>query len=496
MDLAEYRREAEAFVSELTWAYYRHYAGLVDEYELEPIYERHAGLFERGPVESLRGLVASAPPSSDERRRLRMLLDFAVEGFIGQATKATEAELARREAAATIEAGGETVGFRAASTVQAQEADPSRRAAIEAELLGVTREQLGPLHRELVECQHAQVQEIGFGSYAEMCEQCKGFDLAALQAQTDAFTAATEPAYAPMLEPQLRRTLDVGLARLRRSDLPRFFRAVDEDLHFDGARLIPSLLETLRGLGIAEQPNVILDVEARANKSPRAFCAPVRVPAEVYLVIAPVGGRDDFSALFHESGHTEHYAHVDPALAFEYRYLGDNSVTEAFAFLFQHLIEDPVWLERRLGVTDPTELIGYARAHKLIYLRRYAAKLAYERQLHGADGSLDGLAERYAALLGDALRIPWPQEPFLADVDAGFYCACYLRAWALEAHLRRHLRERFGGAWFETAEAGAVLRELWRQGQRLSPEELLQSLTGERLDFRVLTGDLALAQEA
>ena len=94
-----------------------------------------------------------------------------------------------------------------------------------------------------------------------------------------------------------------------------------------------------------------LDTEQRPLKSPRAFCAPVHVPDEVYLVIPRHGGRDDYAALFHEAGHTEHYAHVDASLPFEYRHLGDNSVTEGFAFLLEHLTEDPAWLEATLGVT-------------------------------------------------------------------------------------------------------------------------------------------------
>jgi hypothetical protein len=276
------------------------------------------------------------------------------------------------------------------------------------------------------------------------------------------------------------------------SDLPRFFRAAVEDGLFPADRLIASLLETLRGLGIGEQANVVLDVEARPSKSPRAFCAPVRVPQEVYLVIAPVGGRDDFSALFHEAGHTEHYAHVDPELPFEFRYLGDNSITEAFAFLLEHLVEDPLWLERRLGVPDPADAISYARANRLVYLRRYAAKLAYEMELHGPGDSLDQFAERYGTLLGGALQIEWANQTFLADVDPGFYCACYLRAWALETHLRAYLRQEYGPAWFESAEAGAVLRSIWSEGQRLTPDELLERLNGERLEFGVLARDLGL----
>jgi hypothetical protein len=37
MDLRSYRASAETFVSELTAEYYRHFAGLKDEYAIEPI---------------------------------------------------------------------------------------------------------------------------------------------------------------------------------------------------------------------------------------------------------------------------------------------------------------------------------------------------------------------------------------------------------------------------------------------------------------------------
>ena len=46
------------------------------------------------------------------------------------------------------------------------------------------------------------------------------------------------------------------------------------------------------------------------GKSPRAFCSPIEVPGKVMLVIQPIGGHDDWRALFHEAGHTEHYANT------------------------------------------------------------------------------------------------------------------------------------------------------------------------------------------
>jgi hypothetical protein len=491
MNLADYRSSAEQFVSQLTAEYYRHYAGFKDDYEIEPIYAHHADLFERQAVDWLGSLLAGAPADSDERRRLTMLLDFAVEGLIGQETKVVESELARREAALTITLDGEEIGFRESAVVQANEADPGRREELERARLALIDEHLNPLYAELVGRQHETARELGYPSYARLCEGCKGLDLQALASETASFSARTSNAYPELLEPHLRRTLGIGLEELRRSDLPRFFRAPGLDSAFPAPRLVPSLTGTMRGLGfdLERQAGVVLDVEPRPNKSPRAFCAPVRVPDEVYLVIAPVGGPDDYGALLHEGGHTEHYAHVDPALAFEYRYLGDNAVTEAFAFLFQNLVEDPEWLTRRLCAERAEEIASYARAVRVLYLRRYAGKLAYELELHG-EGSppLDALARRYAQLLSSALRIRWPRETYLADVDPGFYCSCYLRAWALERMLRARLRDRFGPAWFESREAGELLRSLWREGQRATPDELL----GEPLQFGVLLADLGL----
>jgi hypothetical protein len=510
MDLDAYRHDAETFLCELTGEYYRHYAGLQESYEIEAIYARHAGLFTLDAAHALRELADRAPAGADERRRARMLLDFAVEGCVGEATKTVAEELARTEAGLSIEVSGERIGFREAPVVQANEADAGRRGQIEEAVLSATESELGPLHRELIDRQHERASELGWASYADMCSDCKGVDLAALSGQTAAFSAASASVYPRVLEPELRRTLGIGLPELRRADLPRFFRAAEQDRQFPAGRLTESFADTLQSLGIelTQQTGVTFDIEPRPNKSPRAFCAPVRVPGEVYLVVAPVGGRDDYAALFHEGGHAEHAASVDPELPFEFRYLGDNSVSETYAFLLQHLVENPLWLSRRLGVGDGSELIAHARAQRLLYLRRYAAKLAYELELHGRAGGpavaadrersggagWDALAGRYAELLGAALGIEWPTETFLADVDEGFYCACYLRAWALETHLRAYLRERFGPAWFESPEAGQVLRRLWRDGQRLDAEQLLGELTGERLDFAVVLADLGLGE--
>lgn len=443
-------------------------------------------------MEALLERARSAGPG-DEGRRARMLADFAVEGHLGQATKDLDAALAQREAELSLELDGEEpIGFREAAVMQANEPDGVRRARIEAARLAAIEEHLNPLLAEVLERSHALAADLGWDSYAHMCAECKGIDLVALERQTSAFARATGDAYAEAIAPEVRRALDSGLDGLRRSDLTWVWRWPEADALFPAERLVESFRATMAGLGIDldAQANVALDVERRPRKSPRAFCVPVRVPDEVYLVVPPIGGRDDYNALLHEGGHTEHYATVDPALPWEFRALGDNSVTEAFAFLFDRLVEDPEWLRRHLGVEDPEPVAAHARAQWLYYTRRFGAKLAYELELHGGDRPLDRLAETYAQRLTDAVRVPWPTQTFLEDVDPGFYAASYLRAWALETHLRALLRERFGPAWFDEPAAGELLRGLWSQGQRLPADELLGELTGAQLDFGAMLADL------
>jgi hypothetical protein len=248
--------------------------------------------------------------------------------------------------------------------------------------------------------------------------------------------------------------------------------------------MLPALEATLADLGVDlyAQENVELDVEQREQKSPRAFCAPIEVPQRVVLVIQPIGGVDDWRALFHEAGHTEHYAHTNADLPVEDRRFGDSAVTEGWAMLMEHLVEDAAWLNRRLDVPRPPEFVAESATTLLYLVRRYCAKLLYELELHQADDPTT-VRKRYVEILGDALKIEPSDTDYLGDVDSGFYVTEYVRAWAFEAQLKRFFREKFGSAWFTRRDAGSLLRELWSEGQRLTADELLKELTSAEIEL-------------
>ncbi len=318
-----------------------------------------------------------------------------------------------------------------------------------------------------------------------------GFPLDDLAAQCSSLLAETDDLYERALGRLLELRLGLRLDQVARYDTPRLFRATRWDSSFPADRLLAALKATLAGLGtdLRSQKNVEIDIASRPSKSPRAFCAPIEIPSRIMLVINPIGGPDDWRALFHEAGHTEHYAHTSADLPFEYRRRGDDAVTEGWAFLFEGMISTPAWLTRLVGAEEARELGWEGAVQKLYYLRRYSAKLQYELELHAAS-DLAGMPARYAALQRRATLIEPSPTDFLRDLDEGFYCTSYLRAWAFEAQIRGALVERFGRDWFTRREAGELLRELWSQGQRLSADELLLEVSGSRLSLSALSDEL------
>jgi len=478
-------REAEAFDSALAREYYLNHSGQKDDLELEPIFRRHAHLFTLETTDALRrGDPADA--------RLAPLREFAVAGCLANAARSLTEELSRRETTDSTLWDGEQVPYRALSSLISNEADPERRHHLDRLRVELTAAQ-NALREERWDAVRATAVTLGYDNYTELCNSLGSLHLKELACQMDTFLWSSEKAYRSTLEAYLRGLgVDPGLAE--RSDLAYLFRSPQFDAIFSQEQLIATLLASLGDLGIdpERQDNVHLDAEPRPRKSPRAFCAAIQVPDEVMLVINPHGGQDDYRALFHEAGHAQHFAHVDRRLPYAQRGLGDNSVTEAYAFTLEHLVHNPAWLERHLGVQDPLKYLELARFHKLYMLRRYGAKLLYELELHGSDDHR-AKPKRYADILTATLGVRCSAEDYLFDVDDTFYCARYLRAWMLEAQIRRHLQRAFGERWFESTRAGAQLRTLWSWGQSKSADELARHLGYDGLDMRPLAQELLAA---
>jgi hypothetical protein len=432
VELDAYRADADRFIAELDEEYYLHYAGLKDRLDLEAIYERHAMLTELETVQAI-----GASVNGD--RRARELWHFGCDGYIGKLTREHAEKEAALEAELEVTVDDETIPFRMLRPTMANEPDRGRREKLDRAMWEATEEHLNPVYLESVEVVRGALPQLGASTYVELYERF-GLELRNLARQCESFLDSTEQLYEDTLDRATRELLGLSLDELQRWDLHRMIRSPQWDEGFPGDKMVPALKATLADLGIDldSQANVHLDIEQRPQKSPRAFCAPIEVPDRVVLVIQPIGGVDDWRALFHEAGHTEHFALTSADLSMEARRLGDNAVTEGWASLFDHLVSDPTWLGRRLSFPDPKAFGGESAAQELWFLRRYSAKLLYELELYLTD-DVESMRSRYVEILGSALKVEPSPTDWLFDVDPGFYCTEYLRSWAFEAQMRFHL---------------------------------------------------------
>ena len=491
MRLAELRARAEAFLVESRREWYECGAGLKEEVRLGEILAAYADLFARESVEAVRALARAADDEA-ESARLSALLGFLVFGAIRHACGDLSDRALRFETRAMVRtASGEEIPYRGSAVALLNEPDRARRTFLEnarSEALGEKNGLLEEIHRVT----HGMSESLGFGGYLGMMAELKPYPLEPVRDEMRRFLDRTETLYGEAMEEALRRE-GVPASSARRHDALRLFRGAAFDGLFPAEKMESSAREicAAMGLDLLAEGRVRLDVEERPRKSPRAFCAAVRAPEEVYLVIRPRGGHDDYRAFWHELGHALHFAGVAEDAGFEARRLGDNSVTEGFAMLFDHLLLEPLWLADALG-GEASDYAAFLRRHalfELYMLRRYAAKVDYELALHrGAE--LAGKADLYQEKLGAATGVEFPEASWLDDVDPFFYCANYLRAWMLQAQLSETLKGRFGRRWWASEASGAFLTELWRDGQRRDGDALSRHLGFGRLGTEPLEAQI------
>jgi hypothetical protein len=195
----------------------------------------------------------------------------------------------------------------------------------------------------------------------------------------------------------------------------------------------------------------------------------------------------------HEAGHALHYAGCDPSLPYTFRRISrDHALTEIYSYICEAITREPGWHAEHFGLSDDT---AAENAEATVFLeallfRRYVAKLRFElrfwRRFRDDGGTPDG----YAELLGELTGVVYDPRNFLADMDAGFYSADYLRAWIRSAQLRRRLVADVGENWWRDPGTGELLRELFREGTVPSSEEIAGRLEFEPLDTEPLVAEL------
>jgi hypothetical protein len=463
--------------------------------ERAEIVARYAELFTR---EQLDGLLRAEAESEagEERERLYRLRKTCEAGLIAAELAAREDALENAILAARVEFKGEELPLRTAQAKLAVLADYGDRD----ELGRLANDVSATFNDERLDVLRAgeelESEISGIDDPVTRTEEEKGISVRELERALAAASEAATGVYTRLKERWLERLLgperepvpsSSHVAYLRRlSPLERIYTK-------EGA--VPICMDTLSKLGfdLENEPNIRLDLDDRPQKSPRACVIPADPPKVVHLITRAQGGLHDYQAFLHEAGHALHYAGCDPSLPYTFRNISrDHALTEIYSYIVEAISRQPGWHARYFELSDEeaAENADATVFMEALLFRRYTAKLRFELDFWGRFDEDGGSPEGYAERLTEATGMEYRREGYLADMDAGFYSADYLRAWIRAAQLRAFLVREVGEEWWASRETGDHLRGLFREGTKPSSEEIAGRIGFDPLDTRPLLAEL------
>jgi len=325
------------------------------------------------------------------------------------------------------------------------------------------------------------INELGYKDHSEMFVSLTGISIDSLKSYALKFLSDTSSTYFSHLE---KLNVNEGITShvsLSRDELYLLLSNYSKDECFTSVELKEVFDRLAARSGF--EPEIIGRIKIEQTQSGgRAFCSVLNAPHDIRLVIQNGLGFAQLRDLLHETGHALHYASVESTLPFEFRRLGDDSITEAYAALFENLLYDEIWLEKNLNLDriQKSELISFLKFYKLTKLRNLAVKLIYDIDFFRNVPEPE-LKQNFRKYHKEYLGVMVNEYEFLSETEPFLFAARYFRAQMLAANLRCRLETSFGKEWFEDKEAFEFLSVIWRSGQQLSAEEISVSYTGKNI---------------
>ncbi len=476
MDNIEIEKQLSKFIYELENEDRLVRVGLKDKLETSKIYQNYKNLFTK---EVLRGLWVQVKGANGEKKESLERIYFTIAGcLIGQVTAIKEDEIKTYFAKAKVKIGNETLSYFQLAPKISKEPVFDKREVYD-NLAESVVSKINTKQKELLISELSLFKSLGFGGYVDYFSASKKFNYANFYKIVEKLVDSIE------------QTWQYTMGLLSREVFGRQFNKIDSchmaylrslsmfDSFYPTARVVPTFLKFTKDLGLGDLLDLIqIDDSNRPKKNPRAVCYWPDPPKEVHLVIKPIGGEQDFEAMFHEGGHALHGASVSSSLPFAFRVLSrSNALTEAYAFVLEDLVFNPQWLSLYLNVSVPdgTKIMKQALFVNLMMLRRYLAKYSYEYEMFSRNAILDG-PRLYKSNLDKITGFVHKEINWMVDMDGGFYSAEYLRAWIGAAQIKDCLEGKFGQRWFLQKKAGLFLRKLYSDGVKFDLEEVVLRL--------------------
>ena len=462
--------------------------------ERAEIVGRYRELFTREQLEALNEAEQAA--GDDDRERLYRLRKTCESGLIEVELSAREDEIENAILAARVTYHGEELPLRSAQAQLAVLPTYEEREELGV-LQGDASAAFNDQRLEMLRAREELDAELsGEADAVKRNEEEKGISLRELSRVLTEASRAADDVYGRLSAKWFDKLMGADRPEVPTSYHVAWLRRLSPlESTYTKERATDVCLETLRHLGfnMDQEPNIRMDLDDRPQKSPRACVIAADPPKVVHLITRAQGGLHDYQAFLHEAGHALHYGNCDPKLPYTFRNLSrDHALTEIYSYIFEAISREPAWHAEHFDLSDEqakenAEATVFLEA--LLY-RRYTAKLEFEISFWGNFSEGAAGPDEYHRLLTSATGISYRPDAYLADMDAGFYSADYLRAWIRSAQLRQWLTNEVGEEWWRNKATGDHLRALFAEGTRPSSEDIAGRLGYDPHDTKPLLHEL------
>lgn len=352
----------------------------------------------------------------------------------------------------------------------------------------------------LLNARKQRMQHLGFADPIAFYSEFKGYPLAALE--------KTVPSHQAQIKPVSRRALHQAVHNSALSFKPSDELMLDK-LGETLARQLPgsfmplpaakatfdslgldwsTLVQEVQPLDTPDGPNKIeqllqskhAPILLYQGKIPDINATyPTRIPEEVWVIADTSNNRlNTMQCTLHELGHALHYSLMDPGIPFSQAGLGNHAVTETFGRLLENLMQNQHWLEHVAGLSpqQAQAVKQYSIAKDITRFQQITDMVARQLVLHRQAANAQTPDDLFKILMEhrtNLLTTPANWDMFL---DPHMINADVYLSFLLEAGLRRHLEDNFGGeSWYQNKDSLLFLKSLGKEGN-LSPQELAKRL--------------------
>ena len=477
MDVKNIETELSKFIYELETEDRLVRVGLKEKAETAKIYKKYQKLFQKAIIDELKNQIESNKDT--KTRDILQRIYFTIAGsFIGLQTASLDDSIKTYFSKAKVKVKNEELAYFQIGPKIAKEPIFEKREEYEDAtsnvITNINSKQLGLLREEI-----KLIQSLGFTTYLAYYSAAKKMNYANFYKIVVKIKKETDALWEKVIEKVSKEILARPFKNIRACHLGYLRSLAMFDNFFPKEKVVSTFLQFAKDLGLADLlSRVEIDDKDRPRKNPRAVCYWPKPPEEVHLVIKPIGGEQDYEAMFHEGGHALHGAAVDKKLPYALKTLSrSGALTETFAFVLEDLVFDPIWLSTFLNVSAYSAQRIQKQAYfvNLMMLRRYIGKFFYEYEMFSL-GKISAGSKIYKRSLEALTGFVHKEINWLSDMDSGFYSADYLRAWIAAAQIKDYLLRRFGRKWFVNPGAGKFLRSLFSRGVTDEVEEVVLRL--------------------